>query len=150
MSRLPNDSRLTQDYDCQLNGKHVTGCAKYDDTKCGDIRCDDCEINEAVWNKLEYYEDLEEQGELVVQKICNLTQDEEESGYWTCSQCDRAGWIEDGTPFDTDINYCPRCGAYIKTITIKEWRYDEETDEGGVVADTFTRTGWQERNREHE
>ena len=40
--------------------------------------------------------------------------------YWVCSNCKEPWWLEEGTPEDNNMFYCPHCGA----------RMDEEVENG--------------------
>lgn len=35
----------------------------------------------------------------------------EEENVWKCSVCDKYWLLNNGTPFDNEMNFCPRCGA---------------------------------------
>lgn len=35
----------------------------------------------------------------------------EEENVWKCSNCDDYWLLNDGTPFDNGMNFCPKCGA---------------------------------------
>lgn len=35
----------------------------------------------------------------------------ETENVWKCSVCDKYWLLNDGTPFDNEMNFCPRCGA---------------------------------------
>lgn len=35
----------------------------------------------------------------------------EEENVWKCSNCDEYWLLNHGTPFDNEMNFCPRCGA---------------------------------------
>lgn len=50
----------------------------------------------------------------------------EEENVWKCSVCDKYWLLNDGTPFDNEMNFCPRCGADMRK-KVKCWE-DEEDD----------------------
>lgn len=65
--------------------------------------------NRKIYEKLRYYEDLEEQGKLAEQKLGQWINERmtrggfhEEWGY-DCSEC--------GKTYEYKSNYCPHCGA---------------------------------------
>ena len=35
----------------------------------------------------------------------------EEENVWECSNCGKHWLLNDGTPFDNEMNFCPNCGA---------------------------------------
>lgn len=50
------------------------------------------------------------------ENICTYKQIEEDYNIWSCSNCECAWRIEEGTPANNNVNYCPECGARIKEI----------------------------------
>lgn len=47
---------------------------------------------------------------------CTYTEyrtDTVEHGLWVCDRCNRGRHLEEGTPFDHEMQYCPFCGAKI-------------------------------------
>lgn len=49
------------------------------------------------------------------------------SDYWECNRCEIKWILNDGTPFDNEMHYCPGCGAEIKSVIFTE--YDTEQGE---------------------
>ena len=45
-----------------------------------------------------------------------LTQTDDDSNTWECSNCGGAWCLEDGTPQENDMHYCHKCGAYIEAF----------------------------------
>jgi rubrerythrin len=41
---------------------------------------------------------------------CEWTQEDEDSNTWECNKCGLLWPLNDGTPQENDINFCPNCG----------------------------------------
>lgn len=82
-------------------------------------------LNE-IMSKLhrKYRNALEEIIEEVTRDTCTYEQIEEDYNVWHCNKCKCDWCLEEGTPKDNNMNYCPECGARIKEII--EIREDEE------------------------
>lgn len=52
----------------------------------------------------------------VNKRTCTYKQLNDDYNTWECSNCKCDWCIEDGTPKDNNMNYCPECGARIKKI----------------------------------
>jgi hypothetical protein len=63
-----------------------------------------------------YKNALEEIIEEVNKNTCTYEQIEEDYNVWHCSKCKCDWCIEEGTPIDNNMNYCPECGARIREI----------------------------------
>ncbi len=61
----------------------------------------------------------------VNRKTCTYIQQNDDYNTWECSQCKCDWCIEEGTPKDNNMNYCPECGARIKNIV----EYKEENND---------------------
>lgn len=58
----------------------------------------------------------QELGEYVGQQICTWTQDKKlEWNLWE-TECGEAFFLEDGTPTDNKMRYCPFCGSELKEL----------------------------------
>lgn len=64
----------------------------------------------------------------VERKKCNYT--ETEDAIWKCSKCEHKILLEDGTPEEHKLNYCPSCGARIEKV--KEIN-NEQTNEKSSI-----------------
>lgn len=87
-----------------------------------DIQEDINVLNE-IMSKLhrKYRNALEEIIKEVTRDTCTYEQIEEDYNVWNCSKCKCDWCLEEGTPKDNNMNYCPECGAIIKEIIeIKE------------------------------
>ncbi len=60
--------------------------------------------------------------------FATLTQMDEDSNDWECSNCGGAWCLEDGTPQENEIHYCHSCGAYFDAIipAVDPWKDGEE------------------------
>ena len=72
-----------------------------------------CHLAMDMIKKLAHYEDLEEQGELVVQKHGHweILTDEYDCEYMLCTACGGEFYPVDDDTVDSTYNYCPNCGA---------------------------------------
>lgn len=106
-------SRLTRKIgeSVAVNAFDSQSCANICDDK---YDCIDCPIQE-VFNKLCYYEDLEEQGRLIEQKHGHWTGPDE----YDCSECGE-NYMEvadaDAYASGWKPNYCPNCGAKMDEV----------------------------------
>ena len=74
-------------------------------------------------NKLGRLEDLEEQGRLIEQKHGKWEESDDyvSENLWHCSECGDERYFEDGTPFESNVYYCPNCGAkMVEEVKLKE------------------------------
>lgn len=51
--------------------------------------------------------------EEVNEETCTYKQTDIDYNSWSCSKCKCDWCLEDGTPKDNNLNYCPECGARI-------------------------------------
>ena len=54
------------------------------------------------------------------------TWSEDEDGVWECSACGGLWILNDGTPMENEMAYCPKCGTYIAEE--REYREDDEDE----------------------
>lgn len=83
-------------------------------------------LNEELIPRLhrKYRNSLEEIIKEVNKNTCTYKQIEEDYNVWSCSNCECAWRIEEGTPANNNVNYCPECGARIKGIIgLREDKY---------------------------
>lgn len=55
--------------------------------------------------------------------ICTYKQTEIDYNSWECSKCKCDWCMEEGTPQDNNLNYCPECGARI--VNFIEYQEEE-------------------------
>ena len=53
-------------------------------------------------------------------KICRYIQQSDDGSTWSCTKCCEWWYLEDGNPFENNMNYCPRCGRYIEALVKAE------------------------------
>jgi len=97
-----------------------------------------------AFNRLAAYEDIgtpEEFAELreKIQRMgevetCQYDQTDDDRGVWECSECGEEWVIETGNPFENNMQFCPKCGRLINSISWEENQWDDET-----VTRTLTR-----------
>ena len=85
---------------------------------------EDIEILKDLMPKLHrsYQNALTEILEVVNKNTCTYKQTEVDYNSWSCSNCKCEWCMEDGTPKDNNLNYCPECGARITEF----YEYTEE------------------------
>jgi Zn finger protein HypA/HybF involved in hydrogenase expression len=78
-------------------------------------------------------------------ETCTYYQINEDNGHWQCSECDEEWVFNEGTPFENNMFYCPKCGRKLSAMAFKE--YDCEKDES--VEQIIKREEWEtnENNR---
>ena len=83
-------------------------------------------LNHELMPKLhrKYRNALTEIIEEVNKNTCVYEQTDIDWSAWTCSNCKCDWCLEDGTPKDNNLNYCPECGARIKDFI--EYNTEEE------------------------
>lgn len=54
----------------------------------------------------------------ILHEQCNWTQEDDDKNTWQCSKCDALWILNDGTPQENDMNFCPQCGGKITTQTV--------------------------------
>ena len=52
--------------------------------------------------------------EEVNKQTCTYKQTDIDYNSWSCNKCKCEWCMEDGTPKDNNLNYCPECGTRIK------------------------------------
>ena len=108
----------------QKNGITNMVCKNEDchtpETNCPCTILDQCEcptLKEVV-ETLAHYKDLEEQGDLVVQKHGHweILTDEYDCEYMLCTACGGEFYPVDDDTVDSTYNYCPNCGAKMDEV----------------------------------
>jgi hypothetical protein len=61
-------------------------------------------------------------------KYCEWTRDDYESNIWQ-GQCGLAFILEQDTPVENEMTYCPKCGKLLKTVLLPNNPIKEELDD---------------------
>ena len=96
-------------------------------------------------NRLEEICNAEREGRLPVNFSSVWSQQDIDGSWYSCSNCGAEWVLEADDPFENNMKFCPECGAYIKSITFRE--YDEVLED--IVDRVITReAAEQEKERE--
>jgi hypothetical protein len=63
------------------------------------------------------------------EETCEWSQEDRDGRTWHCSVCGACWTLNDGTPEENDMRFCPECGR--RVVKCNKWRMDDDDEQEG-------------------